>query len=64
VHIGPRTADEKGVFSLLLLGAVLWMALALPVALIIGRSVRLADQRAARQGSDAVLTTAAFAGVH
>ena len=54
----PSTpAEKKDVWTVLLLGAVVWTAVALLVAVVVGRGVRLADERAPGTGLDAVLTT-------
>jgi hypothetical protein len=53
-HRAARAADEVGVLWVMgLLGV--WSFLAFPVAVVVGRGIRLADRRASRA---AVLTTA------
>lgn len=56
VRFGPEPADDHRVWWLWVVGGlVAWIVVACALAVIIGRSVRLADQRS---GAPAVLTTA------
>ncbi len=59
----PTTADDEPVWTLLLFGALLWLGVAVLVGVVIGRSIRLADEGSPQTGVDAVLTTARLTGL-
>jgi hypothetical protein len=60
VQPAPGPADDVPVETALALTAVVWVGIALLVAVVVGRSIGLADERAVGTGVDAELTTAAL----
>ena len=56
---GVPTAEDGRVWILLTL-AVAWLVLSVAVAMLLGRSVRVADERSAGTGVHRPLTTAAL----
>jgi hypothetical protein len=63
VTFEPQTADGETVLWLWAVGVLgVWMVLALVLAVIVGRGIRIADRRAAEAGAVTVITTADVLG--
>jgi hypothetical protein len=61
VTFRPECADDQCVWWLWVLGGLIaWTLVAFMVAVVIGRAIRLGDERSARPAEDAVLTPAAL----